>query len=577
MDSAAIPADRPTPTPGTRARVHPATLLLALAMFTTGFSGLVNEYVLATTASYILGDSIVQWSLTIATMMAMMGLGCWVQKLFKERGLVDKFAIIEVCLALVGGYAPLANYTVFGYEPALYQFVSLGLAACIGLFVGLEIPLVMRINAQFTDSLKVNAAWVFGLDYVGSFVGAIVWLKWLLPNFPLTELSFIVSGTNFLVALLTAVFFWRKGLVRRMLLISALMALTLGMLFYGYKNNRSWNLALEQKFYEDRIVYVENSRYQHIVITEDQTIGNYELYINGNKQFSSIDEHIYHEMLVHPALSFSQSRNVLILGGGDGLALREVLKYPEVQSVTLVDIDPAMIRLAKTHPVLRKLNRGAFDDARIRTLVDGAFGSNPKVTTPIFMETGKIDVTTGHPKTAKAAIVEVLNVDAGKYLDSVSGRFDVIIMDLPDPNSPELVKLYSREAFGRVRARLSQNGIVVIQATSPYHAKDAYLTIGMTMRAAGFATIPYHVNVPSFGEWGYYLGVCGSHTHEALLLNKIITLQQFGAATIYATPEFFRASLVFPKGWLESSKAGVNTISNPVLLELYLHEAWRIE
>jgi spermidine synthase len=560
-----------------RAGIHPATLLLALAMFTTGFSGLVNEYVLATTASYILGDSIVQWSLTIATMMVMMGLGCWVQKFFSDQGLVDKFAVIEVCLALAGGFAPLANYAVFGYEPALYQFASLGLAALIGLFVGLEIPLVMRINAQFTDSLKANAAWVFGLDYIGSFVGAIVWLKWLLPNFPLTELSFIVSGANFLVAFCTALFFWRKQMVRRMWLVSMLMALTFLTLLYGYKNNRSWNLALEQKFYEDRIVCVENSKYQHIVITEDRTVGNFELYINGNKQFSSIDEPIYHEMLVHPAMSLSQARNILILGGGDGLALREVLKYRDVQSVTLVDLDPAMIALAKTNPILRKLNRGSFDDARVRAVKDQAFWSDSKVTTPIYMETGNIDVSTGRPETERVAHVEVVNIDAGKYLDSVSGSFDVIIIDLPDPNSPELVKLYSREVFGRVKSRLSQNGIVVIQSTSPYHAKEAYLTIGMTLRAAGLAVFPYHVNVPSFGEWGFYLGVQGNAVREARLREKIDKLQQFGAPTVYASPEFFRASMVFPKGWLDSEKAGVNTISDPILLELYLHEAWRIE
>lgn len=559
------------------AKIHPATLFLALAMFTTGFSGLVNEYVLATTASYILGDSIVQWSLTIATMMVMMGSGCWVQKFFSDQSLVDKFAAIEVCLALAGGFAPLANYAVFGYEPALYQFASLGLAALIGLFVGLEIPLVMRINAQFTDSLKVNAAWVFGLDYVGSFVGAIVWLKWLLPNFPLTELSFIVSGANFLVAICTAVFFWRRRMVRRMWLVSTLMALTFATLLYGYANNRSWNLALEQKFYEDRIVFVENSRYQHIVITEDRTIENHELYINGNKQFSSVDEQIYHEMLVHPAMSLSQARNVLILGGGDGLALREVLKYQDVQIVTLVDLDPAIIALARTHPILRKLNRGSLDDARLRVVKDSAFWSDPKITTPIYMETGNIDASTGRPETVRAATVEVVNIDAGRYLDSVRGAFDVIIVDLPDPNSPELVKLYSREVFGRVRSRLSQNGVVVIQSTSPYHAKDAYLTIGMTLRAAGLAVFPYHVNVPSFGEWGFYLGVHGNAMREARFQEKIEVLQQFGAPTVYATPDFFRASLVFPKGWLESEKAGVNTISNPILLELYLHDAWRID
>jgi spermidine synthase len=236
-----------------------------------------------------------------------------------------------------------------------------------------------------------------------------------------------------------------------------------------------------------------------------------------------------------------------------------------------------MIRLAKTHPILRRLNKGAFDDARIRSMVDGAFSSDSKVITPIFMETGNIDATTGRAETAKAASVEVLNIDAGKYLDSVRGRFDVIIMDLPDPNSPELAKLYSREAFGRVRSRLAPNGLVAIQATSPYHAKDAYLTIGMTMRAAGFSTIPYHVNVPSFGEWGFYLAIDGNATREKLLREKIASLDQFGAATIYATPQFFRASLIFPKGWLESPKAGINTISNPVLLEHYLHEAWKID
>lgn len=549
---------------------------LGVTAFTTGLAGLVIEYILATTASYILGDSIVQWSVTIAVMMLFMGIGGFVQKSFSDIGLVDKFAMFEMVLALTGAFAPLINYAVFGYEPGMYPVASAGLAATIGLLVGLEIPLAMRINAQYTDSLKTNAAHIIGLDYVGSFVGAILWVKYFLPRFPLTEIPFLISGFNFAVAIATVGFFWRKGMLRNRWLIVSMMAATVVALAYGYTNNRSWSLSLQQKFYEDRVIYTETSKYQHLTITEDLTTGNIELYINGNKQFSSLDEIIYHEMLIHPAMSLAHAQNVLILGGGDGMALREVLKYRDVKEVTLVDLDPAMTRLAKTHPVLRKLNKGSFDDSRVVQLTDGSV-SAAEFTAKIRMETKKIDVNTGRKITEKVAHVQVMNIDAGKYLDSAKGSFDVIVVDLPDPNGPELVKLYSQEVFTKIRSRLSQNGVLVVQATSPYHAKDSYLSIGMTMRAAGIATIPYHQNVPSFGEWGWFLGVRANERLEANIRRRITALDNFEVETSYINPETFRASLVFPKGWLDSKKAAVNTIADPVLFELYTHDAWRVE
>ena len=219
----------------------------------------------------------------------------------------------------------------------------------------------------------------------------------------------------------------------------------------------------EQRLYGDTIVHAQSTPYQRIVLTRWRD--DLRLYLNGELQFSSRDEHRYHEALVHPALEGSNARKVLVLGGGDGLAAREILRYADVASITLVDLDPAVTTLFAQQEELVALNRGALSDARVR----------------------------------------VVNADAGQWLEHHDEVFDAIIVDLPDPTNFALGKLYSVPFYRLLARRLSPGGLAAIQATSPYYAPHAYWCVEASLRAAGLATWPYHVYVPSFGEWGFLL------------------------------------------------------------------------
>jgi spermidine synthase len=188
------------------------------------------------------------------------------------------------------------------------------------------------------------------------------------------------------------------------------------------------------------------------------------LFLNGDLQFSSVDEYRYHESLVHPALAGKHDR-VLVLGGGDGLAMREVLKYPDVREAVEVELDPSVLRLARDNPDIAALNQHSLDDPRVR----------------------------------------VVNADAFTWLRDAEERFDAVIIDMPDPDSTSTAKLYSVEFYALARQVLAPGGRLVVQAGSPYFAPRSFDCIDASMRAAGLTTIPYHVNVPSFGDWGFVL------------------------------------------------------------------------
>jgi spermidine synthase len=158
-------------------------------------------------------------------------------------------------------------------------------------------------------------------------------------------------------------------------------------------------------------------------------------------------------------------RRVLVLGGGDGLALREVLRYPSVESVTLVDLDPDMTKLSERFPLLADLNNRSFEDARVK----------------------------------------VVNQDAFIWIEEESDQFDTAIIDFPDPNTFALGKLYTTRFYKLLRARLAEGGTVGIQATSPLFARNSFWCIMKTLEAAGFRVRPYQIAVPSFGVWGFAL------------------------------------------------------------------------
>ena len=337
----------------------------------------------------------------------------------------------------------------------------------------------------------------------------------------------------------------------------------------GLISSKGWTSYSEQKLFRDRIVFSKTTPYQHIVLTKSRA-GDLSCYINGQLQFNSFDEYIYHELLVHPVCELAPVRNnVLILGGGDGLALREVLKYKDVKSVTLCDIDPDMTGLAKENESLLQLNQGSLADSRVVFLQNHAI--SPAGKTTLAIENQKQKFTHDFED---VATINVINLDAAKFVEQISGVYDVIIIDFPDPNNPDLSKLYSDLFYHNIRKKLAADGLFVQQATSPVHAKEVFLLIGRTMRAAGLTVLPFHDNVPSFGEWGWWIGGREERWSQETIRDKIRSIKQLNVPTRYLTPAVLNASFEFGLNQLNSEYSDINTISNGLAFSYYV-KAWQ--
>jgi spermidine synthase len=546
-------------------------ILLAFCMFTTGASGLVNEYVLATITTYILGNSIEQFSMVIASMMLMMGVSGFVQSKMSDDNLLEKFIAVEVIMALLGGFAPLAIYAAYGYLENSFQIIHYFFVLSVGFLIGFEIPLVMRIIDQHKIKLKTNLTLVYAMDYVGAFVGAVIWVQYLLKNYPLTEISFIVAGFNFIVASITIIYFLKQKLILKPTVYIIILLVTSALLIIGFASNRDISSLLEQRFYEDPIVHKETTKYQHLVMTHNSASGDTRLYINGNTQFSSLDEKRYHDFLVHPLMEATTSRdNLLILGGGDGLALREVNKYSDVRNITVVDLDPGMVKMASTNKRLTNLNNDSFKNANIATLPFQVIDSGARQ--GVYLSENGLK-----SQSQWVASVTVYNIDADLFLrDKPKQKWDAVSIDLPDPSGIEISKLYSKQFYQNLKRYLTADAYVSIQSTSPYHAKDAYLAIGNTLKSAGFNVLPYRQNIPSFGDWGYYLAWT-SEEKPVDLKNRLSQLKNFSVSTDFITPELLASSFAFGKGELQTKRPCINTLMEPCLLTAYTDRGWQIE
>ena len=539
------------------------SLVLGLSMFVMGGCGLAYEYTYSKIASDLLGNSTRQWAVTIGVMLFFMGVGADLQKHLKERRLIDKLILSEIALGFFGGFGPIAMLYAYATFPSHYVLVQYFFISLIGLLIGLEIPLITRINESYSENLRVNLGRILKMDYIGSLCGALFWI-FLLPRF------FSMLETAFVLALITvatagiALFYFRP-LIHFFLPLLILLGLGFATLTYAFSRAADWTSYAEQRLFRDRIVFSETSRYQHIVLTESVS-GEIACYINGRLQFNSADEFIYHENLVHPAMMIAPRRErILILGGGDGLALREVLKYPDVASVTLVDIDPRMTELAAENPHFVQLNDNSLASSRLVILHNNALVEAG--TEPIRIS----DQRSRNPHYAvEVAQVSILNLDAAKFVELISGKYDVIIMDFPDPNALELAKLYSRRFYVLVSKRLAADGILVQQSTSPYHAREAFLCIGRTMKSAGLEVIPYHDNVPSFGEWGWWIGGHRERYSSESIRATINRVNEMAIFTRYLTPALLKASLVFGKGQLVSENEDITTLTSSRVFDYYL-------
>lgn len=541
--------------------------VLGLAIFVMGGCGLAYEYTFSKIASDLLGNSVQQWAVVIAVMLFCMGMGAEAQRFIRKERVVGSLIASQIVLALLGGFGPMWMVHTFAHHPLYFLLVHYGTISAIGLLIGFEIPLITRINEEFSVDIRANLAQVLKMDYIGALLGALIWVFILPQFFTLNQTAFILALLTTASSLLCLVAFWKK--VRHPVLMSCALALTVPAFVYGISQSQQWAADAEQSLYRDKVIFSTTTKYQHIVLTERST-GDVNCYINGHIQFSSADEHIYHEQLVHPAMQAAPSRQrVLILGGGDGLAAREVLKYPDVEEVVLVDLDPEITQLAAQHPKLVSLNQGSLTDARLTSLENLA-----------LLDTGTEEVRIEGKNSRYlddnhySKKVTILNLDAASYIQLAKGTFNVIIMDFPDPSSPDLAKLYSQHFYGHVVNKLTADGIVVQQSTSPFHAKEAYLCIGRTMHAAGLQALPYHDNVPSFGEWGWWIATRDDAPKGFDLAARLKQLGSLTVPTRYLSSALVNASLVFGKNSLHSEHSDITTLTHSAVQIHYLR-GWR--
>ncbi|WP_310383736.1 polyamine aminopropyltransferase [Roseateles sp.] len=449
-------------------RPSPAELLLLASVFIVAACGLVYELTAGALASYLLGDSVLQFSTIIGTYLFAMGLGSWLSRYLK-RQLVAQFLKIELLVGLVGGLMPAALFIAHSLLPRVqlsaFRVLLFVLVLLVGAPVGLEIPLVMRIlKKQFSERYALGdlVSQVLTFDYLGALVVALAFPLLLVPHLGLVRTGLFFGVLNVLVAVWALILFrpqlraWNSHAWACAVALAILLAA-----LAGADRLTSW---AEDRFYGEHILLRESSDYQRVVVTQGNA--GVRLFLNGNLQFNSKDEYRYHEALVHPAMAgHGAPKKVLVLGGGDGMAVREVLRYPSVQSVTLVELDPHMTRLFSSLPVLRQLNQDAL--------------LSPKLT--------------------------IVNADAFGWLEQQAGYFDVIVIDFPDPSNFALGKLYTTSFYQLVDQHLTAGGYAVVQTTSPLIARRSFWTVVSTLEAAGLTTTPYHAHVPSFGEWGFVL------------------------------------------------------------------------
>jgi spermidine synthase len=440
------------------------TPILFLNVLVVATCGLVYELLAGTLASYVLGDSVTQFSVIIGIYLSALGVGSWLSR-FVERELVRRFVDVELAVAVLGGASAPLLFLSFAHLSYFYV-VLYGVVFLIGVLVGLEIPLLMRILEDHLD-FKELIARVLAFDYAGALVASLLFPIFLVPKLGLVRTSLLFGFLNASVGL------WATWLMRPFIgggvtRLRAQGAVVLALLAVAFIKADALTSLAEDAMFADDIVYTKTTAYQRIVVTRNRA--GFQLFLNGNLQFSSADEYRYHEALVHPAMALAAEgnhavRRVLVLGGGDGLALREILKYPTVEEVVLVDLDPDMTRLSRRFPPLARLNQNSFEDPRVR----------------------------------------VVNEDAMIWLEREGPPFDAGVVDFPDPNSFALGKLYTTRFYRLLKQRLAPDAAVSVQSTSPLFARNSYWCIVRTLEAAGYSVRPYYTAVPSFGVWGFAL------------------------------------------------------------------------
>lgn len=493
--------------------------ILLFSVFVLSLCGIIYELVLASLATYLFGNPVQQYSITIGVFLSAMGLGSYLSR-FITNNLIKTFIAIEVMLGVTGGLSVIILNYLFSFSSSFY-LLHLFFLIVIGTLVGLEIPLITRILKKY-GALKDILANVLTLDYVGGLAGSLLFPLLLFPFLGRFLTSLAVGLINIFVVLIVIVKVRYPQKRASDFILPVVSAIIMTMLII----NSQWVSALIQnRMYYDDIIFSKRSKYQEIVLTRSGS--DFRLYLDGSLQFSTSDEYRYHEMLVYPALYQREKsgRHALVLGGGDGLAVRELLKSDSIAAVTLVELDEVMIDLARNNSTISFINGNSLDDPRVKVIAG----------------------------------------DAYDFLINNRKPFDLIIADFPDPHDETIAKLYTVQFFKLVKRSLRSDGVFVTQSTSPLSAREAFWCVNRTMSEVFKNIIPYHVYVPSFGSWGFNMASNEPVSDEVTVSDR----NDFR----YFSFSAFKASVYFPadSGFIETE---INTFNRPVLYRYYL-KGWK--
>ncbi|GHF29046.1 polyamine aminopropyltransferase 2 [Kitasatospora xanthocidica] len=439
-----------------RSRPRLARLTVLMAAFVCAACGLVYELELVALGDYLLGDAVTQTSVVLSVMVFAMGLGSLLAKRFTHRP-ATAFALVECALALTGGLSVLTLYSCWAWL-GRYQTAMVGLTCLIGILIGAEIPLLMTLIQRIRrEDAGRAAADLFAADYVGALIGGLAFPFLILPTLGPGDGALLTGAVNAVAGAAVVLWLFREEPVpriRRLLWAGCL--LVLAVLAAAAAGSDTVERAARHTLYGDQVRYATRSRHQEIVLTGPAE-GPLRLYLDGRLAVCGPDEYRASEGLVHPAMAAGPDTRVLLLGGGDGLALREVLRHRGVRTVRLVDADPALPRLARTDPALAALGDHSLDDPRVRT-------------------------------TAADPMAWLRGADPGT--PGGDGPYDVVLADLPAPADGGPVKFHSQEFYGLATRLLSPGGRIAVRAGSD---PDGLWQIDSGLRTAGLQTAPYAV------------------------------------------------------------------------------------
>ena len=491
--------------------------LLLITTLLISICSIIYELIISSMSTYLIGDSVKQYSITIGLYMSAMGVGSYLSKKIKNR-LFNKFIYVELLTGVLGGFSTLILFFANIYTEIYYLIMYL-LVFGIGTLVGLEIPILTRIIEENNSNIRANLANIFTFDYIGGLVGSIAFPLILFPKLGFITTSLFVGTINIIVSLTIIIKY--KRYIQNAMKIQFIIINVLILMCTALLSAKKITELIEGGLYRDDIVFSEQTLYQKIVITKHKD--DIRLFIDGNLQFSSADEYRYHEALVHiPFLYTPKHERVLVLGGGDGLAVREILKYDDVKEIILVDIDPEMTKLCSTNNDIKAINNNSLSSDKLK----------------------------------------IINEDAYKYVQENKEKFDVIIIDLPDPNNETLNKLYTNVFYNYIKANLTETGVAVTQSTSPYYAKKSFWCINKTVKTQFDNVIPYHLQVPSFGEWRFNLMYNGERKLGKLSVEtKYLTNQNIPNLFSFGADEK-----------IDLNQVEVNDMFKPSLIEYYNYE-----